>query len=118
MVRVGIRELKQQASELIRIGRETGKEIQITSRGEVVALLIPVKRAKNSNQAWAKLDDLAVEVGEHWPKGVSAYEDHCLCPECREAAVVNEEGYMGNPAREEYRQGQYAAYARSARLHN
>jgi prevent-host-death family protein len=59
MVTVGIRELKQQASELVRMVRETGEEVQVTYRGEVVALLIPVKPAKKSDKAWAKLDNLA-----------------------------------------------------------
>ena len=73
MVTVGIRELKQQASELIRLVRETGNEIQVTYHGEVVALLIPVKPAsKEHKNAWAKLDNLAAEIGARWPKGVSA----------------------------------------------
>lgn len=74
MVTVGVRELKQQASELVRMVRETGKEVQVTYHGEVVALLIPVKRAqkKDEAKAWAKLDNLAAEIGARWPKGVSA----------------------------------------------
>lgn len=44
MVTVGIRELKQQASELVRMVRETGKEVQITYHGGVVALLIPIMK--------------------------------------------------------------------------
>ena len=73
MVTVGIRELKQQASELVRLVRETGNEIQITYHGEVVALLIPVKPVrKNIEDAWAKLDNLAAEIGARWPKGVSS----------------------------------------------
>jgi prevent-host-death family protein len=74
MITVGIRELKQQASELVRMVRETGEEVQVTYRGEVVALLIPVKPARNSEKAWAKLDNLAAEIGARWPKGVSAAE--------------------------------------------
>ncbi len=74
MVTVGIRELKQQASELVRMVRETGKEVQVTYHGEVVALLIPVKskRKKEDAKNWAKLDHLAAEIGARWPKGVSA----------------------------------------------
>lgn len=73
MVTVGIRELKQQASELVRLVRETGNEVQVTYHGEVVALLIPVKQASKSHEnAWAKLDNLAAEIGVRWPKGVSA----------------------------------------------
>lgn len=73
MVTVGIRELKQQASELVRMVRETGNEIQITYHGEIVALLIPVKPiSKDIENAWAKLDNLAAEIGVRWPKGVSS----------------------------------------------
>jgi len=74
MITVGIRELKQQASELVRMVRETGKEVQVTFHGEVVALLIPVKRTqkKDEAKAWAKLDNLAAEIGARWPRGVSA----------------------------------------------
>jgi len=74
MVTVGIRELKQQASELVRMVRETGKEVQVTYHGEVVALLIPVKPARKSDKTWAKLDNLAAEIGARWPKGISASE--------------------------------------------
>jgi prevent-host-death family protein len=44
MVTVGIRELKQQTSELVRLVREDGQQIQITYRGQVVALMVPVDR--------------------------------------------------------------------------
>jgi prevent-host-death family protein len=71
---VGVRELKQHASELIRLVREEGRAIQITYRGEVVALLIPVTRPnpEEESQAWADLDRLATEIGVRWPAGVSA----------------------------------------------
>ncbi len=74
MKTVGIRELKQQASELVRMVRETGKEVQVTYHGQVVALLIPAKRTpkKEDKTAWAKLDNLAAQIGARWPKGVSA----------------------------------------------
>jgi prevent-host-death family protein len=75
MVKVGIRELKRRASELVRLVRETGKEVQVTYRGQVVALLVPVKRArKDDKNAWLKLDHLATEIGARWPEGVSAAE--------------------------------------------
>lgn len=66
MVTVGIRELKQQASELVRLVRETGNEVQVTYHGEVVARLIPVKSArKDDANAWAKLDHLVAEIAEY-----------------------------------------------------
>ena len=75
MVTVGVRELKQQTSELIRMVRETGKQVQVTYHGKVVALLVPVESAINPDSekgAWDELDSLAAEIGARWPKGVSA----------------------------------------------
>ncbi len=74
MVTVGIRELKQQASELIHLVRETGSEVQVTHHGKVVALLIPATypAGKEEVRAWSKLDHLAAEIGARWPRGVSA----------------------------------------------
>ena len=77
MQTVGIRELKQQASELVRQVRENGSSVQITYHGKVVALLIPVEQTTDSSeeaQAWAELDELAAQIGKHWPKGASATE--------------------------------------------
>jgi len=73
MITVGVRELKQRVSELVRLVRETGKEVQITYRGRVVALLIPTKPTREDDKnAWSKLDQLAAEIGARWPEGVSA----------------------------------------------
>jgi prevent-host-death family protein len=74
MVTVGIRELKQQTSELIRLVRETGSEIQVTYHGQVVALLVPVnkRKSKTASRAWTQLDSLAAEINASWKKGVSA----------------------------------------------
>ena len=74
MVTVGVRELKQQTSELIRMVRETGSEIQVTYHGQVVALLVPVNKpkSKNASRAWTQLDNLAAEISANWKTGVSA----------------------------------------------
>jgi prevent-host-death family protein len=75
MVTIGVRELKQRASELIRLVRETGSEVQVTYHGHVVALLIPVAPLKGKEvekRSWTNLDALAAEIGARWPKGVSA----------------------------------------------
>ncbi len=77
MVTVGIRELKQQTSELIRMVRENGTEIQVTYHGKVVALLIPVSSTAitpTEIKTWSEIDHLAAEIGARWPKGVSAAE--------------------------------------------
>lgn len=68
---VGIRELKQQTSELVRQVRESGASIQITYHGKVVALLVPVEPAVDAAaeaQAWAALDELAAQIGSQWPE--------------------------------------------------
>jgi len=74
MVTVGVRELKQKTSELIRLVRETGSEIQVTHHGQVVALLVPVNKTKSktASRAWTQLDSLAAEISANWKKGVSA----------------------------------------------
>lgn len=71
MVTVGIRELKQHASELVRKVRENGISVQITYHGEIVAMLIPVPPNANveeENKAWVMLDELAAQIGQHWPQ--------------------------------------------------
>jgi prevent-host-death family protein len=41
---IGVRELRQRASEFLGLV-EAGKTLQVTSRGRAVALLVPVRRA-------------------------------------------------------------------------
>lgn len=75
MVTVGIRELKQQTSELIRRVRERGDEIYVTHRGKIVARIVPVlPEIADASLAWDHLDRLAEEIGSRWPKGLSAAE--------------------------------------------
>ncbi len=75
MVAVGVRELKRQASALIRRVREEGDEILVTYHGKVVARILPVAPAPETAQrAWEDLDRLAAEIGKRWPQGVSAVE--------------------------------------------
>lgn len=76
MLTVGVRELKQQTSELIRRVRECGEEILVTHHGKVVARILPVAPAptEDARRAWEDLDRLAVEIGRRWPEGVSAVE--------------------------------------------
>jgi len=72
---VGVRELKEQASQILRRVRK-GEEVQVTHRGQVIARLIPVSpppRATRETAAiWSDLDRLAAEIGAHWPAAVTA----------------------------------------------
>jgi antitoxin (DNA-binding transcriptional repressor) of toxin-antitoxin stability system len=75
---IGIRDLGSSASKIVRRVREKGETVDITYRGQVVARLIPVitpkPNPKTLNAIWADLDQVAQEIGRHWPKGVSAVE--------------------------------------------
>ncbi|MGH7325077.1 MAG: type II toxin-antitoxin system Phd/YefM family antitoxin [Candidatus Rokuibacteriota bacterium] len=73
---IGVRELKEHASQVLRRVRERGEEIEVTYHGRVVARLIPVSRdrppTRASAAAWSTLDRVAREIGARWPKGRSA----------------------------------------------
>ncbi len=70
MSEVGVRELKTNASELVRQVREDGAIIDITYYGEVVARLIPVKKTQTQAQEltalWDEMDRLSAEVSNQW----------------------------------------------------
>ena len=77
MITVGIRELRQKTSELIRQVREEGRQVEVTLHGKPVARIIPIQRPPDDGddaEAWAKLDHLAAEINAWWPSGVSAVE--------------------------------------------
>ena len=52
MAEVGVRELKNRASEIIRAVREERVEYVITYRGKPVARLVPVTAEEDDEQAW------------------------------------------------------------------
>ena len=66
-IKIGIRELKARAPQIVRAVRETGKAIDITYHGGVVARLTPVEIAKTSdplNTVWKEFDAVARAVGK------------------------------------------------------
>ena len=73
---VGVRELKERASAILRRVSEERETILITRRGHVVARLVPVedeaRRRSDTLAVLAEMDELAREIGAHWPRGVSA----------------------------------------------
>jgi prevent-host-death family protein len=78
MVTIGIRELKQQTSKILRRVREDGETIEITYHGETVARLVPINPPTPSTEEiaaiWANLDQLTAEISAKWPEGVSAVD--------------------------------------------
>lgn len=73
---VGVRELKERASRLLREVNERGEEIQVTSRGKVIARLLPPIEPQGLQDdfdvIWSDMDRLAEEIGRAWPEGVSS----------------------------------------------
>ncbi len=64
-MRVGVRELKAQTSDILR-RVEHGESVEITNHGRVVARLVPVVTEAQHDEALAVLADmeaLAVEIG-------------------------------------------------------
>lgn len=79
MKTLGVRELKERISEILRLVEEEGETIEVTKRGEVVARLVPVRKVAPSSEAaeddaWTDLDRLSAEISAHWPKGLSAVD--------------------------------------------
>ncbi|MEK7247489.1 MAG: type II toxin-antitoxin system prevent-host-death family antitoxin [Chloroflexota bacterium] len=73
---IGIRELKENASEVLRRVREEHASYDVTYRGKVVARLVPADPKEFDQEEfgrlWKRMDELAKEVGKKWPKGLSA----------------------------------------------
>ncbi len=75
---VGVRELRQHATEIVRQVRLKHATVQITYRGKVIAQLMPVRdpipTSKETSTVWTDLDRLAAEIGANWPTHVSAVD--------------------------------------------
>jgi prevent-host-death family protein len=78
MTSIGVRELKQRTSEVLRRVRQRQEQVEVTVRGEVVALLVPVakRRTRGTRDApvWTDIDRLAREVTARWPRRIGAAE--------------------------------------------
>lgn len=75
---IGIRQLKQQASDIVRRVSEGKEIITITKRGHAVARLVPLEDPESkrvqAEAVWVEMDELARQIGASWPKEVSAVE--------------------------------------------
>jgi prevent-host-death family protein len=78
LAEVGVRELKEHASEILRRVREKKEVVTITYRGKAVARLVPVESLEDKRAealaVLAEMKELAQEIGKKWPSGVSAVE--------------------------------------------
>jgi prevent-host-death family protein len=65
-VKIGIRELKNRAPQVVREVRESGEAVEITYRGEVVALLTPAEIKAGTGDfatAWKAFDEVVGAIG-------------------------------------------------------
>lgn len=74
MAKVGVRELKNRVSEIIRAVREEQVEYVITYRGQPAARLIPIDDQDGGEQAWQELERLSQEISNRWQSNKSAME--------------------------------------------
>jgi len=68
MPEVGVRELKERASEIVREVREHRTRYTVTYRGVPVGVLMPLAEAQKaeSQEAWDRLVQLGKEIGAGW----------------------------------------------------
>jgi prevent-host-death family protein len=79
MPEIGIRELKAQASEIVRAVREDRAEYVITHRGKPVAMIVPFAEAPEEKplspgEWWARLEEIGRLMAEETPDAGSALE--------------------------------------------
>lgn len=83
MPQVGVRELKNEASEIIRTVREEQAEYVVTYRGKPVATISPILNqdvessiddVRPDAEFWASLDKLRAEIEANWQSEKTAVE--------------------------------------------
>lgn len=84
MPNVGVRDLKNRATEILRAVREERAEYVVTFHGRPVAMLLPLdeawlqaeqaRAAQPSPELLAELDALRVEIDRSWRSGKTAVE--------------------------------------------
>jgi prevent-host-death family protein len=74
MTKVGIRELKNHTSEIVREVREERAEYVITYRGIPVARIVPIVAVEEDVLALQELDRLSQEISSQWRSDKSAVE--------------------------------------------
>jgi len=74
MPEVGVRELKNRISEIVRAVREEHVEYVITYRGQPAARITPITDEESGERAWRELERLSREVSAQWRSDKSALE--------------------------------------------
>jgi prevent-host-death family protein len=83
MTKIGVRELKARASQIIRNVRERRARYLITHRGRPVGLLLPLEEPRavppaptveSGTTAWEELTRLGEEIGRGWRSSLTSTE--------------------------------------------
>jgi len=74
MSEVGVRELKNRVSEIVRAVREARVEYVVTYRGQPAARIVPIADEDDGERAWQELERLSQEVSARWRSDKSAVE--------------------------------------------
>ena len=75
--KIGVRELKDHASEIMRRVRDHHNMYEMTYCGRAIARLVPITEpgtGQSPDSFWTELDRIAAEIGKRWPEGVTAGE--------------------------------------------
>ena len=83
MPAIGVRELHNRTTEVLRKVRESKEEYVVTHQGHPVAILLPVDTQRlekamleagkqEARRAWERYERLAAEARRQWPSGQSS----------------------------------------------
>ena len=76
MLSVGVRELKRDASAIVKKVRDEKETVEVTYRGNVVAQIVPVESAEERqtrfDMIWEQMDKLTEEISAKWDGDESA----------------------------------------------
>jgi prevent-host-death family protein len=74
---VGVRDLRENLSQILREVSGSREEISITSYGREVARLVPPRKRKAPDEMaelWERIDRISAEIGKHPARGVAAVD--------------------------------------------
>lgn len=85
MALIGVRELREQTSEVIRRVREERAEFVVTFQGRPVAIILPLEPERAEAEmvaagrraiagSWEHYEQLAAEIRSAWPAGLSTQD--------------------------------------------
>lgn len=75
---LGVRELRDNISDILHQVEQKGEIIEITNHGRAIARLVPVARPQLAqseiDEIIADMDRVAAELGARWPKDVTVLD--------------------------------------------